>query len=161
MTDKPDDPITDSESFNLKNKFTENSTHNKNIKDVQIIVSLEYLSNFLRTLELPLITREVNLLLPLCKNCKIINTTTKVAILAQGNNREIPDAKICDHVINLTNKNSIKLWKQFGQGFKPFASWHRYNTKRYRVENRNELIYLIDLNFQNATFCASLQKTYR
>ena len=46
MTDKPDDPITDSESFNLKNKFTENSTHNKNIKDVQIIVSLEYLSNF-------------------------------------------------------------------------------------------------------------------
>lgn len=92
--DKPDDPITDSESFNLKNKFTENSTHNKNIKDVQIIVSLEYLSNFLRTLELPLITREVNLLLTLCKNCKIINTTTQVAILDQGNNREIPDAKI-------------------------------------------------------------------
>lgn len=94
MTDKPGDPITDSESFNLKNKFTENSTHNKNIKDVQIIVSLEYLSNFLRTLELPLITREVNLLLTLCKNCKIINTTTQVAILDQGNNREIPDAKI-------------------------------------------------------------------
>ena len=94
MTDKLDDPITDSESFNLKNKFTENSTHNKNIKDVQIIVSLEYLSNFLRTLELPLITREVNLLLTLCKNCKIINTTTQVAILDQGNNREIPDAKI-------------------------------------------------------------------
>ena len=38
-------------------------TGNHDIKNVEIAVSLKYLSNFWRTLEMPLINCEVNLLL--------------------------------------------------------------------------------------------------
>ena len=51
--------LTDSESFKFKIKRTGNSPNNDNKKDVEIIVPLKYLSNFWRTLEMPLINCEV------------------------------------------------------------------------------------------------------
>ena len=51
---------SDSESF--KSKIHKGNTPaDGNTKDVEIIVSLKYLSNFWRTLEMPLINYEVNL----------------------------------------------------------------------------------------------------
>ena len=61
--DEPDDNIEDSESFKSKVKITEKTPNNNNEKDVEIMVPLKYLSNFLRTLEVPLINCEVNLIL--------------------------------------------------------------------------------------------------
>ena len=51
----------DSESFKYKVKITGKTSDDGNIKDVETIVSLKYLSNFRRTLEMPLINCEVNL----------------------------------------------------------------------------------------------------
>ena len=48
--------------FNFKAKFT-GQTDDDGTKDVEIIVPLKYLSNFWRTLEMPLINCEVNLIL--------------------------------------------------------------------------------------------------
>ena len=59
----PNDNITDSESFKSKIKITGKTSNNGNTKDVNIIVPLKYLSNFWRTLEMPLINCEVNLIL--------------------------------------------------------------------------------------------------
>ena len=56
-------------------KITEKTPYNGNIKDVEIIVPLKYLSNFWRTLEMPLINCEVNLLLTWAKDCVITNST--------------------------------------------------------------------------------------
>ena len=50
------------DSFNFKAKIT-GQTGNDGTKDVEIMVSLKYLSNFWRTLEIPLINCEVNLIL--------------------------------------------------------------------------------------------------
>ena len=50
------------DSFNFKAKTT-GQTGNDGTKDVEIMVSLKYLSNFWRTLEMPLINYEVNLIL--------------------------------------------------------------------------------------------------
>ena len=50
------------DSFNFKAKIT-GQTGNDGTKDVEIMVSLKYLSNFWRTLEMPLINCEVNLIL--------------------------------------------------------------------------------------------------
>ena len=50
-----------SKSFKSKVKITGKTPDNGNKKDVEIIVSLKYLSNFWRTLEMPLINCEVNL----------------------------------------------------------------------------------------------------
>ena len=49
----PNDNLTDSESFKFKVKITGKTPNNGNTKDVEIIVTLKYLSNFWRTLEMP------------------------------------------------------------------------------------------------------------
>ena len=51
----------DSASFKYKQKITD-QTSNDGTKDVQKVVSLNYLSNFWRTLEMPLINCEINVL---------------------------------------------------------------------------------------------------
>ena len=44
--DEPDDNIEDSESFKFKVKITGKTLNNDNVKDVEIMVPLKYLSNF-------------------------------------------------------------------------------------------------------------------
>ena len=61
--DDPKDILTNSESFKSKLKITGKTPATGNEKDVEIIVRIKYLSNFRRTLEMPLINREVNLIL--------------------------------------------------------------------------------------------------
>ena len=67
--DEPNDILADSESFKYKVKITGKTPAAGNTKDVEIIVRLKYLSNFWRTLEMPLINCEVNLILTWSKDC--------------------------------------------------------------------------------------------
>ena len=60
IIDIPDDP--DTTSFNYQQKITDQAGNNSR-KDVQIMVPLKYLSNFWRTLEMPLINCEINIFL--------------------------------------------------------------------------------------------------
>ena len=60
-------------SFNFKAKIT-GQTGNNETKDVEIIVPLKYLSNVWRTLEMPLINCEVNLILTWSSTCVLIAT---------------------------------------------------------------------------------------
>ena len=68
------------DSFNFKTKITGQTAadnNNGNIAgrvDVEIMVPLKYLSNFWRTLEMPLINCEVNLILTWSADCVIIYT---------------------------------------------------------------------------------------
>ena len=68
------------DSFNFKTKITGQTAadnNNGNIAgrvDVEIMVPLKYLSNFWRTLEMPLINSEINLILTWPANCVIICT---------------------------------------------------------------------------------------
>ena len=73
--DEPNDNLANSESFKSKVKITGKTPNNENTKDVEIIVPLKYLSNFWRTLELPLINCEVNLILTWSKDYVITNST--------------------------------------------------------------------------------------
>ena len=73
--DDPNDNLTDSELFKSKVKITGKTPNNRNTKVVEIIVPLKYLSNFWRTLEMPLINCEVNLILTWFKDCVITNST--------------------------------------------------------------------------------------
>ena len=60
------------DSFNSKVKITGPTDNDGEIDSVEIMVSLKYLSNFWRTLEMPLINCEVNLILTGSANCVII-----------------------------------------------------------------------------------------
>ena len=64
-----------SESFKSKIKITGKTLAAGNTKDVEIIVPLKYLSNFWRTLEMPLINCEVSLFLTWSSTCVITNST--------------------------------------------------------------------------------------
>ena len=75
--DDPNDNLTDSESFEYKVKITGKTPGNGDRKDVEKIVPLKYLSNFWRTLEMPLINFEVNLELTWSKDYVITNSTGK------------------------------------------------------------------------------------
>ena len=72
--DDPNNNIANSESFKSKIKITGKTPDDFNTKDVEIIVSLKYLSNFWKTLEMPLINCEVNLILTWSKDCVITNS---------------------------------------------------------------------------------------
>ena len=58
--DEPNDNLENSESFKSKIKIIGKTPATSNRKDVEIMVPLKYLSNFWRTLEMPLINCEVN-----------------------------------------------------------------------------------------------------
>ena len=73
--DEPDDNLEDSESFKSKIKITGKTPNHNNEKDVEIMVPLKYLSNYWRTLEMPLINCEVNLILRWTSTCVITNST--------------------------------------------------------------------------------------
>ena len=66
--------VTD--SFNFKAKIT-GQTEDNGTKDVEIMVPLKYLSNFWRTLEMPLINCEVNLILTWSSTCVLISTNVQ------------------------------------------------------------------------------------
>ena len=96
------DNLTDSESLKSKIKITGKIPNNGNTKDVEIIVPLKYLSNFWRTLEMPLINCEVNLILTRSSTCVITNFT--------GAGRfAITDTKLYVPVITLPTQDNAKL----------------------------------------------------
>ena len=84
--DDPNDNITQSESFKSKIKITGKTPAAGNTKNVEIAVSLKYLSNFWRTFEMLLINCEVNLILTWSSNCVISSPTgeTKFEIMIQN-----------------------------------------------------------------------------
>ena len=73
--DEPNDNLADSESFKSKIKIAGKTSNNVNKKDVEIMFPLKYLSNFYRTFEMPLINREVSLILTWSSTCVITNST--------------------------------------------------------------------------------------
>ena len=72
--DDPNDNLVRPESFKSKIKRAGKTPAAGNTKD-EIMIPLKYLSNFWRTLEMPLINCEVNLILTCSKDCVITNST--------------------------------------------------------------------------------------
>ena len=64
----------DTDSFNFKAQLADQTNNNGEINNSEIMVSLKYLSNFWRTLEIALINCEVNLILTWSANCVIVST---------------------------------------------------------------------------------------
>ena len=59
--------IKDSKSFDYKTSITGKLEGNNTEKEVEIVVPLKYLNNLWRTLQIPLINCEINLILTLCQ----------------------------------------------------------------------------------------------
>ena len=106
-----EDNITD--SFKFKAKIT-GQTGDDGTKDVEIMVPLKYLSNFWRTLEMPLINCEVNLILTWSSNCVLIATTVQ----NEAATFEITDTKLYVPVVTSSTQENTKFLQQLKSGFK-------------------------------------------
>ena len=104
--DKPNDNLADSESFKSRIKITGKTPNNDNEKDVEIMVPLKHFSNFWRTLEMPLINCEVNLIWTWSSTCVITNSTG-VGIFA------ITDTRLYVPVVTLSTQGNARLEQIF------------------------------------------------
>ena len=139
--DEPDDGLEDSESFKSKIKITGKTPNNGNEKDVEIIAPLKYLSNFWRTLEMPLINCEVNLILTWSSTCVVINST--------GAGRfAITDTKLYVPVVTLSTQENAKLLQQLKSGFKRVINWNKYLSKPELLRRNPNLNHLVEPSFQ-------------
>ena len=64
--------VNATDSFNFETKITVQTGNNRRIDEVEIMIPLKNLSNFWRTLEMPLINCEVELILRWSRNCVMI-----------------------------------------------------------------------------------------
>ena len=139
--DEPNDNLANSESFKSKIKITGKTPNNSNEKDVEIMVLLKYVSNFWRTLEIPLINCEVNLILTWSSTCVITNST--------GAGRfAITDTKLYVPVITLSIQDNSKLLQQLKSGFKRVINWYKYLSKSELLAQNPSLSHLVEPSFQ-------------
>ena len=139
--DEPDDNIEDSESFKSKIKITGKTPDDDNEKDVEIMVPLKYLSNFWRTLEMPLINCEVKLDLTWSSTCVITDSV--------GAGRfAITDTKLYVPVVTLSTQENTKLLQQLKSGFKRVINWNKYLSKAELLAQNPNLNHLVEPSFQ-------------
>ena len=133
--------VTD--SFNYKVKFT-GQTENNGTKDVEIMVPLKYLSNFWRTLEMPLISCEVNLILTWSSTCVLVAT----GIQNQNATFAITDTKLYVPVVTLSTQEYTKFLQQLKSGSKRVINWNKYLSKPELLAQNPNLNHLVEPSFQ-------------
>ena len=139
--DEPNDNLADSESFKSKIKITGSTPNNNNEKDVEIMVPLKYLSNFWRTLEMPLINCEVNLILTWPSTCFITNSTV-------AGRFAITDTRLYVPVVTLSAQENTKLLQQLKLGFKSVINWNKYLSQPELLAQNPNLNHLVEPSFQ-------------
>ena len=139
--DEPNDDIEDSKSFKPKIKKTGRTPHDDNEKDVEIMVPLKYLSNFWRTLKMPLINCEINLILTWSSTCVITDSNGAGTFT-------ITDTKLYVPVVTLSTQENTKLRQQLKSGFKRVINSNKYLSKPDSFRRNANLNYLVERSFQ-------------
>ena len=134
----------DTDSFNFKAKITSQTNDDREINGIEIMVPLKYLSNFSRTLEMPLINCEIELILNWTRNSVIISTNVA---------NQIPTFTITETafrvpVVTLSTQDNAKLLPQLKNGFKRTVNWNKYLAKPELLVQNANLNYLIEPSFQ-------------
>ena len=133
-------------SFKYKANLIGNTETNGTKKGVKMAVPLKYLSNFWRSLEMPLINCKVELSLKWYERCLLTAATTATF--------KITDAKLYVPIVTLSAEDNAKLSKLLGEGFKRSIYWNKYKVIDNRVveiADNNEEKYirkLLDSSYQ-------------
>ena len=140
-------------SFKYKANLTANTEPNGAKKGVKIAVPLKYLSNFQRSLEMPLINCKVELSWKWIDNCVL--TTAEIGVNADATGAdsatlEVTDAKLYVPGVTLSAEDNVKLVKQLNEGFKRPVYWNKYKVIDNKVvENAEKHIReLLDSSYQ-------------
>ena len=130
-------------SINFKAKVT-GQTGDDGTKNVEIMVPLKYLSNFWRTLEMPLINCEVNLILTWSSTCVIVSTNNA----NQGATFTITNTRLYVPVVALSTQENARLLQQLKSGFKRVINWNKYLSKPVLLAQNPNLNHLVEPSFQ-------------
>ena len=133
-------------SFKCKAILIGNTGNDGTKKDLKIAVPLKYLSNFWRSLEMPLINCKVEISLKWIERCllTVANTATF----------KITDAKLYVPIVTLSAEDNTKLSKLLGEGFKRPVYWNKYkvidnNVVEITAQNGEKYIReLLDSSYQ-------------
>ena len=108
----------------------------------KIAVPLKYLSNFWRSLEMPLINCNYYLKLDWTKDC-VVSTNADAKF-------KITKTKLYVPIVTLSSKDNVKLVKLLDKGFKRLVYWNEYKTKiqARNLDNNNLTRFLLDASFQ-------------
>ena len=122
-------------------KKTAGDGANGKVGVAQIAVPLKYLSNFSRSLEMPLINCKNHLELNWTKNCEMSTVSGDAAFA-------IIDVKLYVLMVTLSTKDNGKLTKQLIQEFKRSVYWNQYKTiiKSEETCNNNLMIHTSFMN---------------
>ena len=132
------------DSFNFKTKITGKTCNDGGIDNVEIMVPLKYLSNFWRTLEMPLINCEVELILTCSANSFIIYTN----VVNQVPTFTITETNLYVLVVILSTQDNARLLPKLKSGFKRTITWNKYLTKPEILPQNPNLNHLIKPSFQ-------------
>ena len=142
LDDIVDDLTQDnSKSFDYKVKLLGNPVLDSAIAklSVKIVVPLKYLSNFLRSLEMPLINCKIKLNLTWKKECVLSNQAGDVVFI-------INDTKLYVPVVTLSKEDSKDFIDQQSKGFQRSIYWNEYKTKEENEDADNNVFKYINLD---------------
>ena len=127
-------------SFKYKANLIGNTENNGTKNGVKIAVPLKYLSNFWRSLEVPLINCKVELSLNWIERCllTVANTATF----------KITDAKLYVPIVTLSAEDNVKLSKLLSEGFIRSIYWKKYkiiDNTLVEIAANNEEKYIREL----------------
>ena len=134
-----------SSSFKGKSSLTGESTAvggHRVFKNVKIAVPLKYLSNFWRSLEMPLINRKIHLELNWSKDC-VMSTIADTTFKITNTTLYVP-------IVTLSSKDNVNLVKLLEEWFKRPVYWNEYQTKieTRNLDNNNLTRFPLDASFQ-------------
>ena len=113
--------------------------------NVKIVVPLKYVSNFFRSLEMPLINCKIKLNLTWKKECASSTAADDAVFI-------INDTKLYVPVVTLSKEDNKDFIEQQNKGFQRSIYWNEYKTKEKDEDgNANAVKYInLDPSFQGA-----------
>ena len=138
--------VDNSNSFKYKVSLLGNPVVPDNIakRSVKVVVPLKYLSNFFRSLEIPLINCKIKLNLTCKKDC-VLSTDAGNAVFI------INDTKMHVPVVTLSKEDNKDFIEQQNKGFQRSIYWNEHKTKeRNKNADANVFKYInLDPSFQD------------
>ena len=142
----PNLAVDNSSSFKYKVNLLGNPVLDGAIakRSIKVVVPLKFLSNFFRSLEMPLINCKIKLNLTWKKEC-VLSTDAGAAVFI------INDTEMYVPVVTLSKEDNKDFIEQQNKGFQRSIYWNKYKTKELVIEDAdaNNFKYIaLDPSFQ-------------
>ena len=138
-------------TFKYKANLIGNTEKNATKKGVKLAVPLKHLSNFWRSLQLPLINCKIELSFKWIENSSLTSAAINADANATGAESatfKITHAKLYVPIVTLWSEDNLKLSKLLSKGFKRQIYWNEYKVipnKMVETVANNEEKYIREL----------------